>query len=49
MFENEELKDPGGRLTAASRGCSFKKGAYMSTNRRIFEKSVLRGRWESTD
>ena len=49
MFENEELSDPGGRVAAASRGCSFKPGAYMRMKSLVLEKSVFRGRWERID
>jgi hypothetical protein len=49
MFENEELRDPGARAAAASSGCSFNPGAYIRTNNRILEKSVLRGRWDRID
>lgn len=44
MFENEELRDPPGLPPAASNGCSVNPGAYIKTNSRILEKSVLRGR-----
>lgn len=49
MFENEESRDPPGFPPAASSGCSVSPGAYIRTNRRILEKSVLRGRWERID
>ena len=49
ILENEELNEAGARAAVASSGCSLRPGAYIRTNSRILEKSILRGRWERID
>jgi hypothetical protein len=50
MFENEELKDAGGRLLAGvSKALSLRPGEYIKTKSLILEKSIFCGICESID
>lgn len=50
MFENEELRDAGGRLLAGvSMVLSLRPGEWIKMNNLIFEKSVFRGMCDRID